>query len=366
MNKFKQMLLRKRFMDEFQGTDAVVSGGVGNGQATGTGQVSENFDTSKALDSISSSLFGSAQEPAHEDPKEPIPVPAEQKGTETDLAVAAPAESPAPVQVAQPAPKTWKPEEQATWDQIPEQAKAAILRREEDIFKGIEQYKQPAELGNKVNEALKPYAHVLASANVDSVAMLKGLIDGHATLTLGSPMQKAQMFAQLAKDYGVNMSLTGLVQADPTDPVPDPEVLRLQEENHRLQLAQQTAQAQRQAEVRERTARQINEFAADPKNPHFDKVADLMVPLLQDPNVTLREAYDKAIWMHPEVRELEMARIAAEKHAKAIAEGKEKAEAARKAQAANVKVGPKAGAATMPLGSMDDTLAEAMAAIKAR
>ncbi len=338
--------------------DVGATGGVGNGQATGTGQVADGFDTASAVNSISESLFGRSEEGNDNATKEPAPTPTPPAATETAPATT-PAVAEAPAIVA---PKTWKPEEAAVWATVPEVAKAAILRREEDIFRGIEQYKAPAEFGNKVNAVLQPYEQIMRAHNMDPVQTIGNLLQSHHTLATGSPAQRTAFMHDLARQYGV--TLTAPAEADGYAPVVDPEVLRLQEELHAVQSRQQSLEQARTEEVRVKLASEVNAFAADPKNAHFDKVADLMVPMLKDKNVTLAQAYEKAIWLHPEVRELEIARLQTEKQAKLIADGKVAAENARKAQAANVKVGPKAGAATSPLGTMDDTMQEVMSRIK--
>lgn len=356
MNKWKMMALRFRRMDELNLDSGSGDGGGGGSAPAGDGNVSDSFDTSAAVNSISESLFGRTEEGKSHEAKEPAAeTPPALTPTEEEL-------SP-PVTPPVAAPKTWKPEEQAAWAGVPEAAKAAILRREEDIFRGIEQYKAPAEFGNKVNQVLQPYEQIMRANNMDPVQTIGNLLNAHHTLATGTPAVRSAFLHDLAKSYGVNL---GVAQDDGFAPVVDPEVARLQEELRAVQSTQQSLQQQRYEEVRVQKANEVNAFAADPKNVHFDKVADLMVPMLADKSVSLQQAYEKAVWLHPEVRELEIARIASEKQAKAIADGKAAAEAARKAQAANVKVGPKAGAATSPLGTMDDTMNEVMASIKGR
>ena len=92
-----------------------------------------------------------------------------------------------------------------------------------------------------------------------------------------------------------------------------------------------------------------------------------------DPEMTLERwddtakiTYDRAVWSNPAVRTKELSRQQADAAKKAADEATAKAEAARKSTAANVRTSAKSGSAAAPLGSMDDTLAETFAAIKAR
>ncbi len=339
-----------------------VEGGVGNGQATGTGHVSDNFDMGNAIDSISNDLG--------------FELPDEEKKTDADPVVkddppasqeSKPEEKPGvpPVATQDAAPKTWKPEEAAVWAQIPAAAKAAIARREEDMFRGIEQHKQTAQFGNTVQAVLNPYMPILQAHNIDPVENIKHLMNAHYMLATGTMEQKQQMMNQLITDYKIQMPQQ---QADdPFAPPPDPNVLRLEQEIERLKSgqaqAQQAAYQQKQAEAMQ----EVNAFAADPKNIYFDEVANDIVKLVNaDKALTLAEAYERAVWSNPVTREKEIARQDAEKQAKSREEASAKVASVRKSLAANVQSQPKAGAATLPLGTMDDTMEETMLAIKNR
>lgn len=111
--------------------------------------------------------------------------------------------------------------------------------------------------------------------------------------------------------------------------------------------------------------KEIETFAADPANPHFEEVSNDMVTLLQGGVCkTLPEAYEKAVWANPVTRAKEIARQQAEATRKAQETEAAKVAAARKATAANVRTSAKSGSATAPLGSIDDTLNETLAKIR--
>lgn len=270
-----------------------------------------------------------------------------------------------PEATADTPPKTWRKEAAATWAALPSEAKNEIIKREADIFKGLETYKVDAGFGKSVKQVVAPYEAILRQNNLDPVQTIQGLMSAHHRLATGSPQQKVELFKILARDYQID--LTSLGGAAEDAPYLDPQVKALQDELAGVK-SQLSATAQRQQqEAAAAISKQVDAFAADPKNIYFNDVADIAADLVNRGLAgTLQEAYDKAIWLHPEVRAKETARVASETAAKAAAEAKVRAEAARKATAANVKTSAKSGSAATPLGSLDDTLETSLKAIKAR
>lgn len=341
----------------------------GGAAAEGGSEAGESsLDISSAVDSISESLGFKAdpvekKEPeaaatAETDPSKLTPAPAtpaekQPEGTQPP----APAATPLAV-----APKTWKPEEAAVWAQIPEAAKAAIVRREEDIFRGVEQYKTKAAFGSTVEQAIAPFRGIMEAHGIDPVQNISSLMNAHYQLATGTQESKLQLFKQLAADYRVDLSaLSG--EPNPYEIPADPQVVQLQQTVEQLQAERRAEQQQRYQAQQEQVAKQISEFASS--HPHFDTVADDIAVLLKaDKSLTLEQAYEKAVWANATTREQEIARLNAEKQSAAQAQAAQQAAGAKKAMAANIQTQPKAGAATEPLGSMDDTLAEALASIR--
>lgn len=269
-----------------------------------------------------------------------------------------------PAAAALEPPKTWRKEAAATWAALPTEAKAEILKREEDIFKGIEAYKADAGFGKSLKGVMAPYMPILQQYNIDPVVQVQQLMNAHHTLALGSPQQKVALFQQLARDYQIDLSQ---LQAPGESPYIDPAVRDLQTQLQAVKSQLSSAEQARLNETKQTLEKQIDAFAQDPANAHFNEVANDMAVLLEKGVCkTLPEAYERAVWMNPAVRAKEVARQQAEASKKTADEAAAKAVAARKATGANVRTSAKSGSAAAPLGSIDDTLAEALAAIKAR
>jgi hypothetical protein len=333
--------------------------------------MSDEFNVDAAVESIGADLFGGSDADATTD----IIELADNLGTETEqqivegkLAETQPteqkpaAEEPTQQQpTATAPPKTWRAEAAAEWSKVPPTVQAEILKREEDIFKGIEGYKQDASFGKTINQVLAPYQNILRQHNIDPVAQISGLMQAHYTLAMGTPEQKQALFYKLAQDYGVQ------VNPDYEPPYVPPEVKSLQTEiqglKSKIESSEQSKLAAQQAEAQ----KQIEAFATDPKNVHFNDVVDSMVKLLQTGVAkTLEEAYESAVYANPITRAKELARQQAEASKKAEEDNRAKVEAAKKATATNLKTTAKSASAATPLGSIDETLQETLAAIKAR
>lgn len=347
--------------------------GDGGDSGTGTSDGGDaDFNLGSAMDAIAKEMSAATESAA---PAPPAGTPADQTGAP---AVQAPAPAPASVegQVSPPAtpttdapPKTWKADvSTAHWANLAPEVKAEIHRREEDFHKGIETYKADANVGKQFQQVLQPYLPVLQQYGINPYEQVSNLMSAHYTLALGAPEQKAAFLRQIFSDYKIDLKALGLVEGDTGEPAyMDPQVEALQREittlKSTLAQVQGGVQQTRRAEIESK----IEAFAADPKNEFFNQVGDDIAKIVKaNPGITLEAAYEQAIWINPATREILLQRKV-EADAKARQEAnKQHAAAAAKATAANVSPAPRPASATAPAGSMDDTMKETLAAIRAR
>lgn len=297
------------------------------------------------------------------DKKPPEASTGDAKGQTPD-ASGKPAGTPAPVV----APRTWRPEAAAAWETLPQAVKDEVLKREEDMFRGLEGYKEAAAKGKAFGDVFAPFAQILQQAGADQVALTKEFLNAHMTFTMGAPAQKQALLDKILDGYDLR-GFVAPTTADPNAPFVAPEVQALQKDLKAVQsqLADQRAAAQReaqsqQAQIRAKMEAEVAAFEADPANIHFKDVMGMIPQLLQSGLAKgLKDAYEQAVMLNPLTREKELARRTAEASAKAEQEAKAKAEAARAAAAANVRTKAKQASGTAPLGSIDDTLKAAYA-----
>jgi hypothetical protein len=320
-------------------------------------EIDENaFDIEAASDSIGEDLFPSeaaATEEGLEVEVTPEPLAAEEGAAapETD-----PNAEPIPVDEA---PKTWRPEAAAAWKDLPPNAKAEILKREDDMFRGIEGYKQDAGIGKTLKGIMQPYDAIMKQAGINPFQQVKQLMDSHYVLATGAPAQKLEFMQKLAKDYGVDLGIEA--------PYIAPEVSNLQQELNAVKSQLNSYQTQNQQAARAKIDQEINTFSTDPKNIYFNEVSEDIARLLKSGVAeNLSDAYQKAVRLNPVTYQKEQDRLLKEQQASANAAKRLKTQSINTSTAARVTSKSLPGSATAPLGSIEDTLNEAYAEIKSR
>jgi hypothetical protein len=275
-----------------------------------------------------------------------------------DPALAVPAVDPAvdtPADQIKPAPNTWKKEAAEAWAKADPVIRAEVERREQDFFKGIEQYKTQAAFAQTMERAIAPYAQTLQQLGVSPDRAIGELMAADHKLRYGTPQEKTAYFAQLAHNYGVDIG-----QAAQHQQSVDPSVFALQNQNQQLQSQlqnyHQTAQQQAEASLNS----DIAAFAADPSHSHFETVKPQMAALLQAGQAKdLADAYEQAIYANPTTRAAVLQQQATAQRDEAA----KKAQAAKAAASVNVPRRP-AMPTAQPIGSMDDTLRDTLRRIQ--
>lgn len=262
------------------------------------------------------------------------------------------------------APRTWRPEAAAEFAKLPPVVQSEILKREEDIFKGIEGYKEAAAFGNSLKTVLDPYLPTLQQYGIRPEAQVADMMQAHYTLAFGTPEQKIALVHQVLKDYNIPFA----PQAAVDTPVwVDPQVEALQKE---LQGIKSTLSKSENAQIERQKAeitQHVQSFASDPKNVYFEELANDIAHLLRTgAEKSVESAYEAAIWRNPVTRAKEFDRQQAERTEAARKAEQERVRKAKEATEINVRSKAKTRGAATPVGSIDDTLNETLASINAR
>jgi hypothetical protein len=284
------------------------------------------------------------------DGEDSTPEVSEPAPTETptpEVPAPAPAPAPAPVPDASStaqAPRTWKKEAAALWQSIPPAVQAEIARREEDMFRGLEQYRTNAQVGERWSQVIAPFQQIYQAHGIDIAQQTQHLLNAHVMLaTTQDKAQRAQMFRQVLEGYGMTVEeLAGLPPVEQA--FVDPQVAGLTQQLHGLQSTVQSLLQQRDGELRSQISAEVNTFAD--AHEHFELVADSMVELMKSGLAQdLEAAYEKACLLSPEVRQLEETK----RTAASAPPPQEVVSRAKAATAANVKGTPRQGG-TAPKG----------------
>lgn len=281
----------------------------------------------------------SAAEPEQPEAKPAAPeseakVPEEKPAAQEPVAEVAPVEDPTPapdspnvpapapapaVPGAQPAatvrpPASIKPEARADWDKTPPSIQAEFHRRDREVNEALRQTAESRRFHEEFRQTVAPYEMLIRASNSTPLQAVDNLMKTAAALRTSPPPQRAQLVAQIVKEYGVDIvmldrALSGSMVAPP----PDPYVQQIQEQVKPLvdfvsQLRQQ------QQTVVERTQQEaqaeLEEFFANEQDyPYANDLKDDMADILEvsarrGVQLTLQQAYSRASMLHPTISKL--------------------------------------------------------------
>ena len=306
--------------DDIQ-TDADLgdSGGGDGGDISGGDDSGESGESARPL-TVREELkkaIAETSEPAPKAKKEKTSrVGDNQRGKE-----AAPVAPAAPATNAVPAPESLPKEVKAEWDKTPPAIQAAFVKREADMAKGVEELKSRYSL---IDQAIAPHNDALRQMNATPGEAVNRMFLWFKALA-GSPQQA---FPELAKSMGIDWTrlITPQGQAQEaaqgtgsgTPPeIPEPvkayvgtlenQVKQLtqyvQQIGNRFGSVEQNLNTQNEA----RTKENLNIWSTG--KTYFEDVRQDMARLietgivpLKDGQVDLDTAYERAIYLNPEVR----------------------------------------------------------------
>jgi hypothetical protein len=199
------------------------------------------------------------------------------------------------VKLAIRAPASWSPAAKATFDKLPPEVQQAVAKREQEIDHGLRRKSEEVKRYEPLEQVLAPRRAQWAAQGMDEVHAVKTLLAAQDLLEK-NPMQGLEF---LARSYGVNLN-TAQPQGQPYQAQPardsHPEIAALKQQLQVLQSQVQTAQT---API----VSQIDAFQNDPANLYFENVRDDMAVLLHNGKASdLKEAYEMACWMRPDIR----------------------------------------------------------------
>jgi hypothetical protein len=295
-----------------------------------------------------------AEQPKEEKPEVPETPPETQEDTAQEPVTEEPQEEPSEEVVA---PATWTADAKEKFSGLDPAIQQEVLKREKDYAQGIQKYAESAKAAEAYDQVISPYKAMIAAEGSNPVQAIHSLFNTAYQLRSGTPEQKAELILTLAQQYGADMSRFQTSQDE--DEYVDPDIKDLKDQ---ISSLQQTTQSQMQAAQNQQLVgfqQQIQAFAADPKNEHFDTVRDSMSALLTSGAATsLEEAYEKSLYIVPEVRETIIQKQVREAEAARKKQESEAAEKAKKAAGTQL-TNEAAGVVQAVEGSMEDELGAA-------
>jgi hypothetical protein len=252
------------------------------------------------------------------------------------------------IEQAQPAidaPASWSAEMKAKLASLPPEHADVIkyaAQRDRESHEAISRAGQQIKAFEPIGKVVEQFAHVFQNNGLQPH-------DGIARMLAVNEMLEQNpraAIAQIAKAYGVDLSGEGTQEATPENArIAELEARLAKTESHLTAQERQrlAAERQREKEADDTLARDIATFANDPKNPrpHFQSVRLVMAGLISSGAVeTMQEAYDRAVYADPTIRQSMIAEDQAKAEAKRKADDAERVKAAKKAAGVNVRSSP--------------------------
>lgn len=229
------------------------------------------------------------------------------------------------------APISWTAEQKAKWASLPPDMQGYIAQRDKESHEAITRAGQQIKAFEPIRNVIEQFAPTFQKNGLQPH-------EGIARMMAVNEMLEANpraAIAEIAKAYGVNLQGETTQEASPENArVAELEAKLAKVESHLTAQQRNQLQAENNA-----LAREIADFAKD--KPHFESVRKVMAGLMQSGAAeTMQDAYDKAIYADPTIRQsLQVdAQKAAEEARKA--EEAKRVSAAKKAAGVNVKSSP--------------------------
>ena len=269
---------------------------------------------------------------------------------------------------AERAPASWKPELREHWNTLPEGVRSEIYRRESEVQRTLQETAEARKTAEAVMRTIAPYEAFIKAENSNPLQAIDNLMSTAARLRTGTAPELAQLVAGIVNQFGVGRFGNAFIEqldgalAGQTPKV-DPQQNAIEQVlNQKLAPVQQMltqfqqAQAQQQQMVQQQAVNEVEQFLsrAEFGNDVREDMADILeVAQRRGINMTLQDAYKKAVMMNDNVRSVLNQRAQSQK-------AQSQTQAAQRARSAAVSV---SGAA--PMGGVQAPVTDVRSAIEA-
>lgn len=246
---------------------------------------------------------------AAEIPKPPAPVTSQ-----------TPAPEPGPTSLAMKAPQAWKPQAREEWAKVPASVQAEVQRREREVDAALKESAEARKSWAQMQQTIAPYAPILQAEGLHPVSAINDALQFATAMRTAPPGHKAQMLATLVRTFGVPIDALDAALAGQPVPegagAPPPQ---MQQQNV-AQLVQQQISAMAERAAQERARHELESFTSTAEFMDHEPFKRFVGLVLEDAAsrgvaMTLRQAYDYAVGVHPDtapvVRQREEAKRAA-------------------------------------------------------
>lgn len=265
------------------------------------------------------------------------------------------------------APASWKPDIREHWGALPEGVRAEINRREVEVQRTLQESAEARKNYDAVMKTVAPYEAFIKAEGSNPIQAIDNLMSTAARLRTGTAPELAQLVAGIVNQFGIGRfgnqfieQLDSALAGQAPKPQQTSEIEQVL--NQKLAPVQQMltqfqqAQAQQQHMAQQQAVNEVEQFISQAEfgNDVREDMADILeVAQRRGINMSLQDAYKKAVMMNDNVRSVLTQRVQAQK-------AQSQTQAAHRARSAAVSV---SGAA--PMGGVQVPATDVRSAIEA-
>lgn len=207
-------------------------------------------------------------------------------------------------------PESWKPAIREHWSKLPPEVRAEVTRREREIQAGLHQAAGARKVAAEYFGVVKPFEALIRAQNSTPAQAITNLMQTASRLTLGTKVSKAEVVAEIIKNYDVDIVALDTLLSGKKPPEEDDKFARMLDARlkpmtdfmGRITSQQETTVQKTEEEL----GKELETFQNDPKNEFFSDVRDDMADLIEiaakrGETMTLAQAYKRACSMNEDV-----------------------------------------------------------------
>lgn len=263
------------------------------------------LDKSEQRDRDESGRFAKALKGDDKPERKVLTLPEKPEGVQADpaaqLGVPAPADAspvlPTPAAPAVKVPEGVHRDLKSDFSNLDPRWQAEISRREAEFHKAITTNDDDRNMGKRINQLSSPYLPTIRAEGATVEKAFENYLQTAHVLRSGTPYQKAQALQAIAQQFNVDMNLP--LQGAGSDP----RYAHLEQRYVALESKLQAQDQQRQQQEDQSILSAIADFGNQPGHEHFQTVKVHMGALMEAGAAKdMAEAYQMAIWAHPDLR----------------------------------------------------------------
>jgi hypothetical protein len=271
------------------------------------------------------------------------------------------------------APQSWKGESKKVWAELPLNVRQEVIRRERETTKVMQEASQARHLVSGMQEVFAPHMDRINTVyGGNTITAVNNLLAVERQLFNGTPVAKAQLIANMVKQFGVDIAAldAALVgQPAPQEVQQQSAIERMLEQ--RLAPLQQFVQSQqqREAQMRQREEQEavhtVESMSQDQRFPYFNEVRNDMADLIETrarrgEMLSMEDAYAIAVRMNDYTYQASAGRTSSQAATDAALQAHQ---AAQKAKGAAVSVSGNPTGVGTPQGNVADLRGTILAAL---